>query len=338
MSHDIDESIAALHQASLDGFLEGRKALAAKLKKAGDKEGAGRVAALAKPTPSAWATNRVSATARDVFVNLLQNGVALRSAMRDSLRGIRSGDVAGLQREQRETIEALVGEALRLLTEAELPASDVVMNRVRTNVTAIGTSGRWGGAPAACLAKDLSPIDIAALAALLDETLPGETLPAEKKPSEKKPSETEAPRAPKAPLPAPKAEPEVDARAEEEKARQRARDGKRRELTLQIEAAEAAHASCEAALTEHAGRVAMAEVALVEANERSSATTLEVSRLESLLAEARESSALARRHAEARETTLANEKRERERAAQEAIRSRTHVLAVREKLAQVDRD
>jgi hypothetical protein len=165
---DLDDAIAALYQGRLGTFVDARKELSAARKRAGDKEGAARVAALGKPTPSAWATNRVSMTARQAFVDLLAIGAELRSAMRASLRGSAAGDVAALQRRMREATVALVGEAARLLAEEQLPQSEVVIGRVRQNLTTLATSGRWGDAPSACLVKDLPPLDVAALATLLD--------------------------------------------------------------------------------------------------------------------------------------------------------------------------
>lgn len=320
MTTDIDDAIAALHQGQLDSFLEGRKALAARLKKAGDKEGAARVAALAKPTPSAWACNRVSATARAAFVSLMQNGVALREAMRLALRGFAGQDVVALQRRQREAIEGLIGEALRLLTEAGLPASDVVIGRVRTNLTTIGTSGSWGDSTSACLTKDLQPIDIAALAALLDASPPDD------RSSPPIPSEGGKPRAPL-----------VDEAALLEAAK-RVREEKLRVLRTELEAAEEVHASREAAVAERAAAVEIAEATGAETLHRSKAALAEVARLELLASEARDVAAEAGREADTASARLADAKREREGAAQEAIRSGTHAIVVRQQLEQAEQE
>lgn len=316
MSDEVDDAIAALHQGALDAFLEGRKGLAAKLKKAGDKDGAARVAAVPKPTPSAWATNRASQSARDAFVDLLQVGVALRDAMRKALRGEPAEDVASLQRRQRAIVEALLGEAKRLLEEAELPASDVVMGRVRTNLTTIGTSGRWGDAPAACLSKDLAPLDVAGLAALLEVTAH------EPSPADPPGPATKPDRSP---------DPSRDAAAESAAAR-RAREEERKVLGAALAAAEEAHRSREIDLADLVATTEAAEAAAADGRERAATLAREATRIaeEAALARARAESAEA--EARARELTAAGARRERDRAEAEAIRSRTHVLAARERL------
>ncbi|MCC7125349.1 MAG: hypothetical protein IT178_10910, partial [Acidobacteria bacterium] len=55
---DVEAAIDALYQGPLDGFTAARNALAAALKKSGDKAGAERVKALAKPSVTAWAVNQ----------------------------------------------------------------------------------------------------------------------------------------------------------------------------------------------------------------------------------------------------------------------------------------
>jgi len=323
MSEDVDDAIAALYQSELDSFIGERKALAARLKKAGDKAGAERVSALSKPTPSAWATNRASVTARHAFVSMLRSGVTLRSAMQKALRGETGIEVTALQREQREAIEGVVAEAQRLLDEAKAPATHVVMGRVRTNLTAIGMTGRWGDAKAACLSKDLPPLDIGALASLLDEHVTDDTS------GPKASSVSEGVSA--------HAATQHDVSKEVE-AKSRLR--KQRIDALLAEVAEAArtHEMGEKRLVDVSAAANAAEVTSTALSARAEIAEAEATRLESLATSARDGARRTRREADASATDRDNKKREREKAQQEATRQKTHWLALRDKLERAQQD
>jgi hypothetical protein len=327
MSHDVEEEISLLYQGESDAFLEGRKTLAAKLKKASDKESAARVLALAKPTPSAWATNRVSVTARHAFIAMLEQGKRLRSAMRESLRGASGQQVALLQREQRESIEAVVAEASRLLEEAKLPSTNVVMGRVRTNLSTIAMTGRWGDTRAACLSKDLAPLDIGALAALLDE-LPDESpLESLEHPPIAHRSQTEV---------APKTLPNKP--NEEQEKKERFRREKIRALEAELAEASALVAASEAVLAKRAEVNDAAALSHSEANERFVAATREAARLEALANDAREQASRARHDVDTEKANLATAKRDKDKAAQSLARETTHLEAARERLDNAKRE
>jgi hypothetical protein len=83
---ELGAAIDTLYQGPLDGFTAARNELAAARRKAGDREGADRVKALAKPTGTAWAVNQVWWRDRSVMERLLAAGEGQRAAHRASPR------------------------------------------------------------------------------------------------------------------------------------------------------------------------------------------------------------------------------------------------------------
>ena len=74
------KAIDALYQEPLDAFTAKRNALAAELRKAGDRATADVVKALSKPSVTAWAINQVWWGNRDVFQAMLAAGARLKDA------------------------------------------------------------------------------------------------------------------------------------------------------------------------------------------------------------------------------------------------------------------
>lgn len=314
----IEAETRALYQSSLDGFVDARKALAAKLKKAGAKDAAAKVAAIAKPIASAWATNRVAVEAADVFADLERVGALLRAAMRDALHGKGSGaDVAKHQAAQRDAIEALVSEAGRILEAADSPPSDTVLARVRTSLTTIGTSGRWGDAAPYCLSKDLLPLDVGALAELLEADEPA-------------PNAAPAPKAPAAKPGAAKAaeKPAVD---EDAKRREReAREAKQRELERAASEADDARVAADAALVTATAKLDDAHSEASRLATRATEATEEAAKLEAQAKAAAERMHAARRELDAANAALSRAKKDRDAAQHDYERKSTRAVVTRE--------
>jgi hypothetical protein len=310
---EIESETRALFQGPLEGFIEARKALVTKLKKAGAKDAAARVGAIAKPSPSAWATNRVAITAADVFADLVRIGGDLRTAMRDALRGKGSGqDVAKHQAAQREAIEALVTEASRVLSEGGSPPNDAVLARIRANLTTIGTSGKWGDAEPACLSKDLAPLDVGALAELLEMDEPAP-----------KPIPRKASKVTHAPV----------AKADDGGAKQRAREAreaKLRELEAAASEADDARVKADAALVTATSKLDEAHSAASRLASRVTEATEEALRLEAQAKEAAERMMSARRELDGANAALARAKKDRDVATQDYERKKTRALAARD--------
>lgn len=314
---EIEAETRALYQSSLDGFVDARKALAAKLKKAGAKDAAAKVGAIAKPIASAWATNRVAAEAADVFADLERVGAELRAAMRAALHGKGSGaDVAKHQAAQRDAIEALVSEAGRILEAAGSPPSDTVLARVRTSLTTIGTSGRWGDAAPYCLSKDLLPLDVGALAELLEADEPAPHAPIAAKGA-----------ANVAPAKA-RDKPAVD---EDAKRREReARAARQRELEAAANEADDARVAADAALVTATSKLDEAHSQASRLATRATEATEEAAKLEAQAKAAAERMLAARRELDAANAALSRAKKDRDIAQHDYERKRTRAVVARE--------
>jgi hypothetical protein len=108
---DLDDVLTRLRTTPLDGFLDARKALAAELKAAGRKDDAKVVAAVRKPTASAWAVDQLHHLRADELGELLALGEELRSGQR---RALSTGQGGAALRETAARRRTLV----RTLTDA----------------------------------------------------------------------------------------------------------------------------------------------------------------------------------------------------------------------------
>lgn len=113
-------------------FTASRNAHAQAAKKAGDRPLADRIAALRKPTTSAWAANLLARERRDEIGPLLRLGEALRQAHR-SLDG---GQLRRLNRQQRELVQALSRQAAQLAAEAGQPLAGQAVQEVEETLHA----------------------------------------------------------------------------------------------------------------------------------------------------------------------------------------------------------
>jgi hypothetical protein len=314
MSDASDDALDALYAVSLDGFIAARKELATRLKRAGDTTKAATIAALPKPTVSAWAMNDLHRSAFEEMSALVNVGARLRAAMRASLSGSGGADeVAKLQREQRDRVEALVDLAIEHLTDNQLSVSEAVAGRLRTNLTTISTSGSWAPTGPGHMSKDLEPLDMAALAALLEVV--------------------ETPRAAKSAHRPPPTQPSEKATDEAEKERER-------------EARKAARAAAEAAQQEAHDVLARAKTGLADAQARAAdastkaagidkeakANAARIEELERALRLAREESNALRRASDAATKHAAEAEHTADRAARDIERADAKLRAAVEHL------
>ena len=124
---DVDE----LYGLPLDQFVPERTALARELRKAGDRDRAGEVAALKKPSVAAWAVNQLVRTQRKAVTTLLDAGDALRAAQGDVLAG--RGDAQSLRgavEQERLAVETLTDAARGLLSSEGEELSGTIVERV----------------------------------------------------------------------------------------------------------------------------------------------------------------------------------------------------------------
>lgn len=146
-----DDAVAELYQAPHGDFVTERKRLAAELKAAGDKQGAARLAKLARPTISAWAVNQLWWHARDAFDELFEAASRLRAG---------SLDATG---PHREAIAKLRARAARMLADANHGASEATLRKITQTLAALAAAGTWEPASPGALAADRDPPGFEAL-------------------------------------------------------------------------------------------------------------------------------------------------------------------------------
>jgi hypothetical protein len=315
--------LSSLYEAPLSGFLDARKALAASLKKAGDKDGAAKVAALPKPTPAAWAVNQVARRNATDLGALIELGGEIRAAMRAGLAGDSSARarLTALEGEQQELIGMLLTLAKAQLDGDGAPSSQVVLDRVKTTLTTISTTGKWGDAEPGQLTKELGIPSVETLAALLlDDTTPAPRAP-RTSPAEK-------------PKPAADGKREVAEAAERKRAHEAALKAARAVVEQARKEAEAANAAAKAARAEHEAAKATLEAEI----ESEAAARKQVEALEAKLADAREAArtaASAVRNAKsamgARDDALSSATRSEATAARELVEAERKLAAITSK-------
>jgi len=131
MSHMTDrdllgEAVAELYSSDPDEFVERRGALVARAREAGQAPAAKQIAALRKPTRSAWVVNRLVRVDPAVTAELGELGDELRVAQ-DSLDG---AAIRELSQRRRELIESLARRAFTVVGVSAPPAA------IRDEVTA----------------------------------------------------------------------------------------------------------------------------------------------------------------------------------------------------------
>src|ERR1043166_7219714 len=159
----IDDDLDSLFQLSLADFISARKALTARLKKAGRADEAGRVNALAKPAISVWAVNQLYWQHRDEFDQLISAGQRFRRA--HTSRTGKPSELNEALEARRDAINQLSNLASRLQSDAgHNPALDT-MRRIASTLEAISAYAVLPeGQAAGRLTEDLDPPGFESLA------------------------------------------------------------------------------------------------------------------------------------------------------------------------------
>jgi hypothetical protein len=129
-----------LYALPVDRFTEARNGLVKRLRAAGDRVEASRVAKLRRPSAAAWALNQVARERPDLVVAVLESGAALKAAMQAAL----GGDAAGLRparADERAAVDAALGAALAHLSGSGLAAGDQARQRVAATLRAAVVDG-----------------------------------------------------------------------------------------------------------------------------------------------------------------------------------------------------
>jgi hypothetical protein len=132
MAEPPEEVVDKLYGAPLDEFTARRDARAKELR-GSDREAAGAVKKLRKPSVSAWAVNQLARQAPDDVEALLAAGAALRQAQ---LGGGDRDSIRESSRDEREAVERLVSGAAALLRKAGRGAGDAALEEVRETLRA----------------------------------------------------------------------------------------------------------------------------------------------------------------------------------------------------------
>jgi hypothetical protein len=104
----VEAAVAELYSADPDEFVERRGVLAARARAAGDAAAAKRIAALRKPTRSAWVVNQLARSAPGAVSGLAGLGEQLREAQRSS-----DGEaLRALSQRRHQLVGTLVRQAL----------------------------------------------------------------------------------------------------------------------------------------------------------------------------------------------------------------------------------
>ena len=145
MATPYDDALTALYRAPHDGFVSERKRLAAELKAAGDREGAAKLAKLARPPISAWVVNQLWWEERETFEALLSAAERLRAGELQATDAHRAAS------------NALRTRAAELLAAAGHSVNEATLRRVTQNLSALAAIGGFDPDPPGALSKDRDP-------------------------------------------------------------------------------------------------------------------------------------------------------------------------------------
>ena len=104
----VSAAVGELYSADPDAFTERRKELAAQARAAGDRAAAKTIAALGKPTRSAWIVNKLVRSDPGVPARLAELGGRLRAGE----AALDGANIRELSRDRRDLIDSLVRQAL----------------------------------------------------------------------------------------------------------------------------------------------------------------------------------------------------------------------------------
>jgi hypothetical protein len=121
-------------------FVAARDELARRLKREGDAEAAATVKALRRPSPSAWAVNRLARGDGPGLGRLLAAGERLRAAHQAALGGEGADELRAAAGAEREAVAGLVEAAVGLLGAAGHPATEATRGRVAATLHAAAAS------------------------------------------------------------------------------------------------------------------------------------------------------------------------------------------------------
>ncbi len=153
----LTKDLDALFVLPLTEFTAGRNALAAKLKRDGRSDEAGRVKALAKPSISAWTANQLYWRHREVFDRLIATGTQVRQAQVSLIAG-KLADIREPLDARRAALSDLSRLAAAILRDAGQNPTQDKLSRIATTLEAMSVLASLPNAPdAGHLTNDVDP-------------------------------------------------------------------------------------------------------------------------------------------------------------------------------------
>ena len=127
-----DDAVEELYGLLRDDVIARRDELAKQARAAGDKETAGAVGRLRKPSAAAWLANMLAREHADEIGALEELGASMRAAQ-DRLEG---DALRRLSRRRHELVHALVERARRIAREDGVRVGDAVVRELERTITA----------------------------------------------------------------------------------------------------------------------------------------------------------------------------------------------------------
>jgi len=153
-AYDVDTAADELYATGPDEFVERRAALVKQARAAGDKEAAGRIQAMRKPTVAAWLVNQLSRRYRDDLSLLVDLGVELRGGM----VGISAADMRELTKRRFQLVKVLVDRAGAIAAEAGRKVGNETAAAIRATLEA--TLAAQGSADQVLAGRLIEPIAV----------------------------------------------------------------------------------------------------------------------------------------------------------------------------------
>jgi hypothetical protein len=141
----VSEAAEVLYGGPLASFVAERKRLASEVRKRGDSGSAAAIAALGKPSVSAWVVNRLQRDDPDQLAELFAAGQRMRG-----------GDVSA-SRDQRAVLARLHQRAVAILEAGGHGTSPAMLRRVTTTLQALSAIGSFDPDPPGQLVEDRDP-------------------------------------------------------------------------------------------------------------------------------------------------------------------------------------
>jgi hypothetical protein len=290
----LDAEIGSLYALPLAEFTPARNALAARLRKEGDRDASERVKGLAKPPVSAWAVNVLFRDEKEKMEALLAAGARARRALGEALAHGAAESLRNALQDERELRDELRRRAVSLVAKEGSAPSRAIVDRVTVNLESLALSPAAAeAAERGWLDRDLDPPGFEVLAGLQLGARPERRGLRLIPPPQRKPEDEKKPEPRKSPVQTKQQQREEAAWEREEKAERERREREeaktreriaRAEEKVEMIAAEAESLGQEADREEKAA--AAAERAAEEARRRAEAARKAADRAKERLARA----------------------------------------------------